>query len=186
MGKPVARWDVGNAPLSSCSFGVDVHNRAFQFDPFRPHATAPCRGERRSVVFYQVGPESLGDTPVRSLLREMGFALLDEPQPQAEMVARPGTIMKRPEAVYADLGCGGLSCRGCVGTSLAHAAAEFTRLRAGVEGLPDSARTSEKYRKVMSSLTQYRVPGTPGYIGEVLPQERGSQHVRARPTYGLP
>ena len=40
-------------------------------------------------------------------------------------------------------------------------------------GLLDTARTSEKYRKVMSSLTQYRVPGTPGYIAEVLPQERG-------------
>ena len=56
---------------------------------------------------------------------------------------------------------------------MAQAASDFTRLRAGVEGVADTARTSEKFRKVASALAQYRVPGTHGYIGEILPQEGG-------------
>ena len=170
------RWHGGNvgcAPLSSCSFGVDILNRAFQLDPFRPHATAPCRGERRSVVFYHVGPEVLPDTPVRMLLQGLGFALADEPPPQEESPERPGTIMKPTEQVYAALGCGGVGPRNGIPTTIAQAAADFSQHRHGAEGPPDSARTSGTYRRVLSSLAQYRMPGTPGCTAEVLPQERG-------------
>ena len=67
-----SQWTAGNlgtALLDSCSYGVDVRNRAFHFNPFLPRATAPCRGDRR------IGPDLMADTPARTLLKGLGIRI---------------------------------------------------------------------------------------------------------------
>ena len=179
------RWNAGNfgaALFDTCSYGADVQNRAFQFNPFLPHAIAPCRGDRRSVVVYHIGSESMADTPARALMRALGFALQDEPPPQDERIAMPGMSPRPPDEVHQMLGRSADLAPDPASTTVASAVAEFCRLRSGVDGVADTSRSSEKYRRVAFALARCRAPGTPGHEAEILPQDKGVMAV-ARSAY---
>ena len=107
--------------------------------------------------------------------------MTSRPHPD-ERVVPPGTIVRPPEQVQQELGRGAGSSRDPAGMTVASAVSEFCRLRSGVDGIPDTSRGSEKYRRVASALARYRVPGTPGHMAEILPQDKGVPAV-ARAAY---
>ena len=167
-------------PLDSCSYGVDVRNRAFHFNPFRPHGAGPCRGERRSVVFYHVGPAVMAASSVSSLLGNLGFALSGDPPAQADEVVVPMTGGRPHATAIRDAlrlhPTGHLS----QGASLAALALEYERERHGPRVAPDSAALAEKYRRVASALERCRVPGAPGQVAQLLPRADGAVSLAGR------
>ena len=167
-------------PADSCDYGVDVCNRPFQFNPFRPHATAPCRGERRGAIFYHVGPALMAASSVRSRLSNLGFGLNGEPPAQEDEVMVPptggrphATLIREALALHPT---GQLS----QSVSLAAMALEYERERHGPRNAPDSAMQSDKYRRVASALERCRIPGTPGQMADLLPRADGVVRLAGR------
>ena len=125
------------------------------------------------MVFYHIGSESMADTPARALMRALGFALQDEPPPQDERIAMPGMTPRPPDEVHQMLGRSADLAPDPASTTVASAVAEFCRPRSGVDGVADTSRSSEKYRRVAFALVRCRVLGTPGHEAEILPQDKG-------------